>query len=119
MPLAGGFGGGFGGSHEEICGAISGGALILSLCFPHADGANAASKRELYRICAEYRRRFQEIFGHTRCGDLLRARPGVTEKTPASQRLGVTAHCDNMIVTAVELLEALVQEEKAKEPSAP
>ena len=36
----------------------------------------------------------------------------MTDKNPASQRLGVTAHCDNMIVTAVELLEALVQEER-------
>ena len=46
-------------------------------------------------------------------GDLLRARPGVTERNPASQRLGVTAHCDNMIVTAVEILEQMLQEEPA------
>ena len=64
------------------------------------------------RVTKEYRRRFFEVFGHTRCGDLLRAKPGVTDKNPASQRLGVTAHCDNMIVTAVELLEALIQEER-------
>ncbi|MCI9609479.1 MAG: hypothetical protein HFG07_04570, partial [Oscillibacter sp.] len=31
LPLMGGFGGGLGGSHEEVCGAVSGGALILSL----------------------------------------------------------------------------------------
>ena len=62
---------------------------------------------------AEFRRRFQEVFGLTRCGDLLRARPGVTERNPASQRLGVTAHCDNMIVTAVEILEQMLQEEPA------
>lgn len=31
LPLLGGFGGGLGGSHEEVCGAVSGGALILSL----------------------------------------------------------------------------------------
>ena len=114
MPLAGGFGGGFGGSHEEACGAVSGGVLILSLCFPFGEGADQAAKRELYRITKEYRRRFLEVFGHSRCGALLQAKPGVTDKTPASQRLGVTAHCDNMIVTAVELLEALVQEERAK-----
>ena len=61
----------------------------------------------------EFRRRFQEVFGLTRCGGLLRARPGVTERNPASQRLGVTAHCDNMIVTAVEILEQMLQEEPA------
>lgn len=114
LPLLGGFGGGIGGSHEEVCVALSGGVLILSLCFPHAQGGDQDAKRNLYRLSKEFRRRFFEIFGHTRCGDLLRARPGVTEKNPASQRLGVTAHCDNMIVTAVELLEALVAEERAR-----
>ena len=114
LPLLGGFGGGYGGSHEEACGAVSGGVLVLGLCFPHADGTDQAAKRELYRITKEFRRRFFEVFGYTRCGDLLRARPGVTEKNPAARRLGVTAHCDNMIVTAVELLEALVEEERAR-----
>jgi AraC-like DNA-binding protein len=66
-----------------------------------------------YAQAKEFRRRFQEVFGLTRCGDLLRARPGVTERNPASQRLGVTAHCDNMIVTAVEILEQMLQEEPA------
>jgi len=115
MPLAGGFGGGVGGSHEEVCGAVSGGVLILSLCFPHARGSDQEAKKNIYRITKEFRRRFFEVFGYSRCGDLLRARPGVTEKTPAARRLGVTAHCDNMIVTAVELLEQLVQEERAGE----
>lgn len=113
LPLMGGFGGGFGGSHEEACGAVSGGILILSLCFPHAQGGDQAAKKNVYRVSKEFRKRFSDVFGHSRCGDLLRARPGVTEKNPAAQRLGVTAHCDNMIVTAVELLEKLVEEERA------
>lgn len=119
MPLAGGFGGGFGGGHEEACGAVSGGVLILSLCFPHATGEDQAAKQNLYRVVKEFRQRFFDVFGHTRCGDLLRARPGVTEKNPAARRLGVTGHCDNMIVTAVELLEALVREERKKEAADP
>mgnify|MGYP001028465369 FL=1 len=112
LPLMGGFGGGIGGSHEEICGAVSGGALILSLCFPFSQQGDLDAKKNIYRITREYRRRFFDIFGHTRCADLLQARPGVTEKNPASRRLVVTAHCDNMIVTAVELLEQLVEEER-------
>ncbi len=115
MPLVGGFGGGVGGSHEELCGAVSGGVLILSLCFPHAQGSDQEAKRNIYRIVREFRRRFFEVFGYSRCADLLRARPGITEKTPAARRLGVTAHCDNMIVTGVELLEQLIQEERAAE----
>ena len=70
-------------------------------------------KRELSQD-EEFRRRFQEVFDLTRCGELLRARPGVTEKNPAAQRLGVTAHCDNMIVTAVEIVEQMLAEDPAK-----
>ena len=32
----------------------------------------------------------------------------------AAQRLGVTAHCDNMIVTAVEIVEQMLAEDPAK-----
>ena len=80
---------------------------------PAALGEDRAGKVRLYAQAKEFRRRFQEVFDLTRCGDLLRARPGVTERNPASQRLGVTAHCDNMIVTAVEILEQMLQEEPA------
>ena len=38
MAAMGGFGGGVGGSHEELCGAVSGGVLVLSLLHPHTDG---------------------------------------------------------------------------------
>ena len=102
MAAMGGFGGG-----------VGGGVLVLSLLHPHTDGEDRAGKVRLYAQAKEFRRRFQEVFGLTRCGDLLRARPGVTERNPASQRLGVTAHCDNMIVTAVEILEQMLQEEPA------
>ncbi|WP_295584514.1 C-GCAxxG-C-C family protein [uncultured Oscillibacter sp.] len=115
MAVAGGFGGGVGGSHEEVCGAISGGVMVLSLLHPHTDGADRAGKVHTYALAKEFRRRYEEVFGLTRCGDLLRARPGVTDKNPAAQRLGVTAHCDNMVVTATEILEKMLEEEKAEQ----
>ena len=115
MAVAGGFGGGVGGSHEELCGAVSGGVMVLSLLHPHTDGADRAGKVRTYGITKEFRRRYEEVFGLTRCGDLLRARPGVTEKNPASARLGVTAHCDNMVVTATEIVEKMLEEERAEQ----
>ena len=113
MAATGGFGGGVGGSHAELCGAVSGGVLVLSLLHPHTDGADRAGKAAVYALTKEFRRRFEEVFGLTRCGELLKARPGVTDKNPAAQRLGVTAHCDNMVVTAVEIIEQMLAEEQA------
>lgn len=110
LAAAGGLGGGVGGSHEEACGAVTGGVLVLGWLYPHTQGSDRAGKVRTYALCKEFRRRFAEVFGLSRCGELLRARPGVSEKTPAAGRLGITSHCDIMIVTAVELLEALIAE---------
>ena len=118
MTIAGGFGGGVGGSHAELCGAVSGGVLVLSLLFPHADSADTDARRRITALTKTFRERFLAAFGHTRCGELLSARPGVSDKTPAAQRLGITAHCDLMIVTAVELVEGLLREAPFPGPNA-
>ena len=110
IAIGGGFGGGIGGTHEEICGAASGGIMALSLLYPFVDGDDQSGKKRIYAVTKEFRKRFQEIFGHTICGELLAARPGVTEKTPAAARLGLTRHCDIMIVTAVEIVEEILRE---------
>ena len=111
MAVAGGFGGGVGGSHQEICGAASGGVMVLSLLLPFANSGDTAAKKRVYAVSKRFRQLFSEALGHTRCGDLLEARPCACEKTPAALRLGITAHCDVMIVTAVELVERLLKEE--------
>ena len=105
-----GFGGGVGGSHEEVCGAVSGGVFILSLM--HNDPADPAGRKEVYPMAAEFRRRFEAVFGLTRCGALRAAKPGVTEKTPAAARLAVSAPCDIMVVTAAEILEQMLSEKQ-------
>jgi len=110
IAIGGGFGGGIGGTHEEICGAASGAIMALSLLYPFVDGDDQAGKKRIYVITKEFRKRFQDVFGHTVCGNLLEARPGVTEKTPAAARLGLKRHCDIMIVTAVDIVEEMLRE---------
>lgn len=118
FAAAGGFGGGVGGSHAELCGAISGGLLVLGLLFPHTRGEDKPAKREAYALAKLFRQRFFETFSCTRCGDLLKARPGVSSRTAAAVRLGVTAHCDIMVVTAVELLEELLKQKHDRQTDA-
>lgn len=109
--ICGGFAGGVGSSREELCGALSGGVVVLGLLVPHTDGADRETKQRVLALTKEFRRRFAEAFGGlTRCGDLLRARPAASEAMPAALRLGIAAHCDVMIVTAVELVEAVARE---------
>lgn len=107
MGIAAGFGGGVGGSREELCGSISGGVLALGLIFPN-------DKQKARALSGELRRRFKAVFGRTACRELLEARPAASDKTPAAQRLNAATHCRVMVVTAAELLEGLLQEEEAR-----
>ena len=86
---------------------------MLGLLFPHTRAEDRDAKKEIFGLAKQFRQQFFDTFGHTRCGDLLRARCGVSEKTTAAARLGLTAHCDIMVVTAVELLSALLEEHMA------
>ena len=86
--------------------------LVLGMLDPDVTETDRAGRKRVYPKAKALRDRFEETFGRIHCGDLRAARPGATEKkTPAAVRLGVTAHCDIMVVTAVEILEALLNEE--------
>ena len=61
-------------------------------------------------VAKELQKRFSGKFGALRCQDLLRNKSGASDATPAAQRLGLTGHCDIMIVTAVEIVEELLAE---------
>lgn len=112
MAACCGFGGGVGGSREELCGAGSGGVMVLSLLNPHTDGGDKEGKQRTYALAAEFRRRFADAFGGlTRCGALLEASPAASEKTAAAACMGLTAFCDIAIVTAVEIVEELLAEQ--------
>ena len=110
--MAAGLGGGLGGTHTELCGAVSGAVMTLGLLYPHTSGADQDGKKRVYELAKEFRRRFEEIFGNTRCGELLASRPGLNEKTTAASRLEINGHCNIMIVTAVEILEQMLSEQE-------
>ena len=63
------FGGGVGRTHQDICGALTGGVIALGCLFgrnePGADWTDA------YELAAELKRRFIRELGTTNCGALL------------------------------------------------
>lgn len=109
VDITAGFGGGAG--TGELCGALSGGIMVLGLLYPvdHADPV--ASKQRTTKLSKEFQNRFQELFRHLRCHDLLKDPSQANEATPAALSMGITRHCDLMIVTAVEVLEQLLKEQ--------
>jgi C_GCAxxG_C_C family probable redox protein len=63
-----GLAGGVGDSHQEMCGALSGGVLLIGAL--HGRTKPTEDDRECQRLATEYRERFGQELGATSCRDL-------------------------------------------------
>lgn len=69
--MAAGLGGGVGGSQQEMCGAFSGGVLLIGRLFGPSDLKGGEADNQLAGdLAAQYRERFLERFGAIRCAPL-------------------------------------------------
>lgn len=68
--LASSFGGGLG-RMREVCGAVSGAAMVLGLVRGGFDPGDHAAKSAHYRLIQEFVRRFREENGSIICRELL------------------------------------------------
>ena len=108
MTLGGGFG--MGAGTGELCGAITGGVMVLDLLTPADPSDVLGSKKRSVGQAKELQKRFTERFASLRCADLLQKKFVPDDTTPAAKALGLTGHCDIMIATAVELVEQMLAE---------
>ncbi len=68
--MASSFGGGLG-RLREVCGTVSGAALVLGLVKGYSDPADYAVKKAHYALVQEFARRFREVNGSIVCRELL------------------------------------------------
>ena len=111
LAIGGGFGSGAG--TGELCGAVSGAIMAIGLMTPVDPEDPVASKKRTVGIAKELQKRFSQRFGALRCRDLLKNRQGDADGSAAAQAMGLTAHCEIMVVAAVEILEELLAERQA------
>lgn len=104
-----GYGGGVGSG--ELCGAVAGAIGVLGMMHPVDPSDPAGGKKLVTGMGKGLQAKFVELFRHIRCHDLLRDPTQPSEATPAALAMGITKHCDLMVVSAVELLEAMLKEE--------
>ena len=99
-----GFSGGVGGTHEELCGGVSGAAIIFGLLYGRTTNDEALMIR-CKRLISEHRDRFVQEFGTTVCQELRDAQFGADEENP----------CSAMIAPAAFMLLDILEEEKERE----
>jgi C_GCAxxG_C_C family probable redox protein len=68
--IATGFGGGIG-KQGEVCGAVSGGVMVIGLLRGRTQSDDRAAKEAAYAAAAEFMDRFLEANGAIRCRELL------------------------------------------------
>jgi C_GCAxxG_C_C family probable redox protein len=66
--MATGFSGGLGNTRQELCGALSGGVLVIGARFGRVDGGE--DDQMAIELAARYWDRFLEEFGYTQCAQL-------------------------------------------------
>ena len=106
--LCGAFGGGF--RAEELCGVVSGAAVVIGAKWPHRTPEDQAAKALAAEKMRDFHSRFFRRFPSLVCRD-LKPLPAAPEKSSAAAALGIEKNCGVYIVSAVEILEEMLAEE--------
>ena len=109
--MASSFGGGLG-RLREVCGTVSGAALVLGMARGYADPGDYAAKKAHYALVQEFARRFREANGSIVCRELLKE-VGVTEGGAPEARTEAyykKRPCPNLAYCAAEILDEMLKD---------
>ncbi len=70
LKLASGFGGGMGRT-GNVCGAITGGILILGLMFGLGEGEDKSKQENIYKLVRDFIEKFKAKYGTIECRKLI------------------------------------------------
>lgn len=111
LALSACFGGGLG-RQREVCGAVSGMCMALSLKYAPKDPTNQAEKAAFYARIQEVCNRFKKENGSIICRELLGLPPGPQDPTPQPRTASYYTHraCADKVKSAAAILEAYLNE---------
>lgn len=104
------FGGGMG-RMREVCGAVSGMLMVLSLLYGYEEpGENDCNKKALYKEVQELAGKFREEVGSIVCREILKNPPSDPNPTPRTAEFYKKRPCARMVMTAARLLDEYIAE---------
>ena len=109
--MASSFGGGLG-RLREVCGTVSGAALVLGILKGYADPEDYAAKKAHYALVQDFARRFREANGNIVCRELLKG-IGATEGGAPEARTEAyykKRPCPNLAYCAAEILDEMLKD---------
>lgn len=112
LKVASPFGGGI--SHTgSICGAVTGGLMVLGLRYGATKGQDKQTKEKTYLIAQDFIKRFKKLNGSILCGALLNydiSDPVILQVARAKHVFD--AICPKLIQEAIELVACMLDKHK-------
>ena len=107
--MASAFGGGMG-RMREVCGAVSGMMMVLSMCYGYDDPKDDGGKKELYTHAQALAEKFREENGSIICREILKNPPSDPNPSPRTEAYYAKRPCAKMVYTAGRLLDEFMEE---------
>ena len=105
LRIGQGFGGGIART-ADICGAVTGGIMVIGLKYGRTRADDEAAREKTYSLVRELLRRFRARHGALACKDLLGCDIGTPEGLKISNEGKLHEHlCPRLLDSAVEILE--------------
>jgi len=103
-----GFGGGMG-HIGEICGAVSGGIMLIGLKHGKNKDSDNESKEKTYKLVKEYTNKFKNEFGSINCTELVKYDLSKEEELTKARESGIfKTLCPKLVKRAVEIIEEII-----------
>ena len=107
--LSSSFGGGMG-RMREVCGAVSGMLMVLSILYGYDTPGDDESKKRLYTEVQALAGKFREEVGAIVCREILKNPPSDPNPTPRTAEFYAIRPCAKMVMTAARLMEEFMEE---------
>lgn len=111
LKMANGFGGGMG-RKQEVCGAITGGIIVLGLIYGRGENEDKSKQKIVYSKVREFIDKFESKNETINCKKLL---DECNLMTPDGQNIfkskSMIEKCYNYVEDAVEILEDIIKRE--------
>ena len=105
--LSSSFGGGLG-RLREVCGAVSGMAMVAGVLYGSDDPKDDAAKKAHYELIQQLAGQFRQRMGTIICRELLDNPPSDPTPTPRTEQYYKDRPCAHMVVTAVRIMEEYI-----------
>ena len=112
--ISAGLGGGIG-RMREVCGAVSGAAMVIGSICSAVDGKDSDSKQKNYELVREFADRFTKKNGSIICRELLGLDVKMEKSAEPEKRTAEyykKRPCVELVGDAVEILAELIEENK-------